>query len=123
MRNTTSPWSALFVSEMLETAIVIGAFIILSITLRKYTCAKHGILQPWFSNTDSAMAERNLPQRVTDLEGQLANVAKLSAATAKGWGKDRASRQIVLFATGSFRTKLCTLWDSWKAGAAEARWG
>ena len=57
------------------------------------------------------------------MEGRLSDVAKLSAATAKGWGKDKATRQVAVYASGVFRTKLSALWESWKAGAAAARSG
>ena len=56
-------------------------------------------------------------------EGRLTGVARLSAATVKWWGKDRAARQVVLCGSGAFRTKLSTLWESWKAGAAAATAG
>ena len=71
------------------------------------------------------MAGRNLPQGVSELKGRLSGVAKLSAATAKGWGKDKATRQVkvVVYAGGVFRIKLAALWESWKAGAAAARSG
>lgn len=63
----------------------------------------------------------NVDARVSSLEQRVEHVAALSAATAKGVGKDRQSRQVVLFITGSFRAAVDEAFGRWEEGAKLAR--
>ena len=45
----------------------------------------------------------SMEDRVSVLENRVANVSNLAATTAKGVGKDRSQRQMVVFATGEFK--------------------
>ena len=45
----------------------------------------------------------------------------LVTSTAKGLGKDKTQRQILVFATGVFKQSVLEAKEQWDAGAAAAR--
>ena len=63
----------------------------------------------------------SMEDRVSVLENRVANVSNLAATTAKGVGKDRSQRQMVVFATGEFKQRLLELLEKWVAGAQAAK--
>lgn len=63
----------------------------------------------------------DLPARVDALEKGLVGVARLTAATAKGQGKERSGRLVLCFASGEFRERVLDLLREWDRGAAAAR--
>ena len=54
----------------------------------------------------------------SELEGRLSGVAKLSAATAKGWVRIKPLVKLLCTLVVCSVIKLSALWQSWKAGAA-----
>ena len=64
-----------------------------------------------------------MDERLDTVERGLEAVARLTAATAKGQGKERTQRLVVVLATGVFRGRVTALVDEWNKGAEAARAG
>ena len=64
-----------------------------------------------------------MDERLDTVERGLEAVARLTAATAKGQGKERTQRLVVVLATGVFRDRVTALVDEWNKGAEAARAG
>ena len=62
-----------------------------------------------------------LDTRLKYVEGALHSTQILASLTAKGVGRDRNQRQVVLFLTGTFREKVADSWRVWREGAAASR--
>ena len=56
--------------------------------------------------------------RLAAVEDHLGSVSKLAAATAKGQGKERTGRLVVVFSTGGFKERVLEILRQWDAGAA-----
>ena len=67
------------------------------------------------------MSALPLDQRLAAVELGLRHVGDLAASTAKGLGKDKTQRQILVFATGAFKQSVLEAKEQWDAGAAAAR--
>ena len=67
------------------------------------------------------MSALPLDQRLAAVELGLRHVGDLAASTAKGLGKDKTQRQILVFATGVFKQSVLEAKEQWDAGAAAAR--
>ena len=61
--------------------------------------------------------------RLDAVERGLEAVSRLSSATAKGQGKERSQRLVLVLATGSFRERVVALVDKWNTGVEAARAG
>ena len=63
----------------------------------------------------------DLPTRLTKVEKQLQGVAQLAAMSAKGQGKERAGRLVLVFCASGFKERVLELLRNWEVGAAAAR--
>eukprot|EP00439_Symbiodinium_sp_Y106_P001096 s8609_g1.t1 len=61
--------------------------------------------------------------RLDAVETGLEAVSRLSSATAKGQGKERSQRLVLVLAAGSFIERVVALVDKWNTGAEAARAG
>ena len=68
------------------------------------------------SNASGSMSD--VEARLAAVEDHLGSVSKLAAATAKGQGKERTGRLVVVFSTGGFKERVLEILRQWDAGDA-----
>ena len=68
------------------------------------------------SNVSGSMSD--VEARLAAVEDHLGSVSKLAAATARGQGKERTGRLVVVFSTGGFKERVLEILRQWAGAAA-----